>query len=142
MIDLVAQLDNGNHSCVVANGTDVRCFDQRGVADLHQILSDEPNFLRNSKIADKVVGKGAAAIMIRGGVAQLYTHIISEGALQLFDNTDVTVEYGLCVSHIINRNGSDWCPVEKLCRDIHNVDDIIPLIDKFLIEIKKPEFNL
>ncbi len=136
MIDLIEQLNHGDFSCVVAKGDDVRCFRQRGVADLYQLLRSDAEFLQCSIVADKVVGKGAAAIMISGGVEQLYSHIISDGALELFARSNVKVEYGQRVPHIINRTGTGWCPVEKLCRDVHIAEDALPLIDKFMIEIK------
>lgn len=138
MTDLIELLDREGYSCVIANGDDTRHFQQRGVADLHTLLRDEPSFLRGAMIADKVVGKGAAAIMIRGGIKQLYSHVISDGALQLFEVANsIEVEYGERVPHIINRDGSDWCPVEKLCRGVHNVDEILPLIDNFIQEMKR-----
>ncbi len=136
MIDLIERLDRGDYSCVVAKGEDVRCFSQRGVADLHQLLSSDAEFLRGSMVADKVVGKGAAALMVSGGVERLYSHVISEGALELFARSNVKVEYGRRVDHIINRAGDGWCPVERLCHDVHGVEEILPLIDKFMTEIQ------
>ncbi len=132
MTDMIEILDRGNYSCVVANGDDVRCFSQRGVADLYHLLRTDAEFLRGSRVADKVVGKGAAALMASGGVARLYTHVISEGAQQLLERCGIDVEYGEVTHHIINRAGSDWCPVEKMCRNIDSIDDIIHLIEKFI----------
>ncbi len=137
MMKLVEQLREGGYSCVVANGEEVRCFGQRGIADLHHLLRNDPAFLCGSMIADKVVGKGAAVLMIKGGVKRLYSHTISEGALQLFGATDIIVEYDRRVPHIINRDKSDWCPVEKLCRGVDSVDEILPLLDEFVDKNKK-----
>ncbi len=152
MKDLIGRLDGGGYSCVIASGESVRCFEQRGIADLYDLLMGDTEFLRGSIVADKVVGKGAAAIMIKGGVKRLYSHVISDGALQLFEGVEnaqnssqnssqegykIEVEYGRRVPHIINRDGSDWCPVEKLCRDVESLDEILPLIDKFIIENRK-----
>ena len=55
-------------------------FTQRGVADLYDLLTQEPDFLKGALIADKVVGKGAAALMILGGIKELHTDIISSKA--------------------------------------------------------------
>ncbi len=137
MIELIELLDREGYSCVVSKWGEVRSFRQRGVADLYQLLSHDSEFLHGSMVADKVVGKGAAAIMIRGGVERLYSHTISEGAMELLEQTEIKVEYGRRVPHIINRTGDGWCPVETLCRDLHSVEEILPQIDKFMIEIKK-----
>lgn len=67
---------------MIANGDNIRTFTQRGVADLYDLLTQEPDFLKGASIADKVVGKGAAALMILGGIRELHTDIISSKALE------------------------------------------------------------
>ena len=64
MEELINLLHSGGYSCVIANGDNIRTFTQRGVADLYDLLTQEPDFLKGASIADKVVGKGAAALMI------------------------------------------------------------------------------
>ena len=64
--ELIDLLHSGGYSCAIANGDIIRTFTQRGVADLYDLLTQEPDFLKGALIADKVVGKGAAALMILG----------------------------------------------------------------------------
>ena len=71
MEELINLLHSGGYSCVIANGDNIRTFTQRGVADLYDLLTQEPDFLKGASIADKVVGKGAAALMILGGIREL-----------------------------------------------------------------------
>jgi len=134
--DLVDILHKGNHSLVVANG-EIRTFDRRGVADLYGLLCNAPGFLKGAAIADKVVGKGAAALMILGQVSELHADIISEAALELFHGSPVKVSYGEKVPYIINRNGTGWCPVETLCRDSKSAEECLPLIQHFMNNLKK-----
>lgn len=54
-------------SCVIRQANEIRVFHERGVKDLYRLLREEPGFLKDSFIADKV-GKAAAAWMIGGGV--------------------------------------------------------------------------
>ena len=74
-------------SCVIRNGDTTRIFRERGVKDLYRLLDEEPEFLDGAFVADKVVGKGAAALMILGGVGELFADIISLPAAQLFLHT-------------------------------------------------------
>lgn len=67
MDELVRILQDGKHSLVVA-GDGIRTFDGRGISDLYGILTEHPDWLRGASVADKVVGKGAAALLILGGV--------------------------------------------------------------------------
>ena len=81
MNQLVQQLRTGRHTLVVvADGGSVRTFDGRGVADLYRLWSEQPAVLRGASVADKVVGKGAAALMIAGSVREVYAEVVSEAA--------------------------------------------------------------
>ena len=71
MEKLINLLHTGGYSCTIANGGKIRTFTQRGVADLYDLLTQEPEFLKGALIADKVVGKGAAALMILGGIKRI-----------------------------------------------------------------------
>ena len=62
MNDLIELLHKRRHSLVVANG-EVCTFNGRGVIDLYHLLQDDPGFLYEASIADKVVGKAAAALL-------------------------------------------------------------------------------
>lgn len=129
--DLIKILHDGNHSLVVANG-EVCTFDGRGISDLYNILNDDPGFLRGAEIADKVVGKGAAALMIIGGVDSLYTDIISAPALELLRHSNTKVDFGKQVDNIINRKGDGICPVETLCLPCATAQECLPLITQFM----------
>lgn len=131
IIDLMQLLKEGNHSLVVANGY-IRTFNKRGILDLYNILKEEPEFLRDAEIADKIVGKGAAAIMIVGGVKSLSTYVISTPALELLRKSSVKTEYIMEVDNIINRDGDGICPVEQLCMDCVTAKECLPLIENFL----------
>lgn len=134
MQSLTTLLHDGNHTLVVAGGDgEVRTFDRRGVADLLDLLTAEPRFLRGAIVADKVVGKGAAALMISGGVAEVHTGIISEDALALFAESNVRVTFDRQVPFIRNRAGTGCCPVEALCRDCATAAECLPRIRNFIL---------
>lgn len=133
MDDLINILHGGNHSLVVANG-DICTFDQRGIADLYDLLRNDSGFLAGASIADKVVGKGAAALIILGRAAELYADIISESALEILNQSPVKVSYGQIVPYIINRNGTGWCPVETLCKDCKTAEECLPYIKTFIMK--------
>lgn len=123
-------------SCVIVNGNEiVRCH-ERGVKDLYRIFKNRPALLAGAFIADKVIGKGAAAIMVAGGVASVYTDVISRPAMELFRKNGVEVESPLCVDNIINRAGTGICPVEQLCAACKTAEECLPLIEGFINKIK------
>lgn len=119
-------------SCVIAKGSEVTVCRERGVKDLLRLLEEEPELLRGAFVADKVVGKGAAALMILGGVEAVYAEVVSRPAMELFSTATVEVSYGTLAENIINRAGTGICPVEKLCADCRTADECLPLIRTFV----------
>lgn len=136
MKNIIQLLHNGNYSCVIANGEDIRTFSQRGVADLYDLLKNDPDFLHGASVADKVIGKAAASLMILGGVKEIYTDMISEPAVDLLVKTDINLEYRNEVPNIQNRDKSDWCPLEKLTYNEESLDVIFALIEDFILRMR------
>lgn len=140
MEEIINLLHQGGYSCVIFNG-EVRTFSKRGVADLYQLLNNDPDFLNGAFIADKVVGKAAAALMILGNIKELYTDLISLPALVLLNETAISVKYGKVVSHIENRNKTDWCPMEKICYQEESAEAILPLIKDFISKMQQKQLK-
>ena len=137
MKELVDVLHEGPHSLAVRDACSghVAVFDGRGVSDLFRLLNEAPGFLRGADVADKVVGKGAAALMILAGINTLHADVISSPALELFEGSLVKVSFGKEVPNIINRGGDGICPVETLCLRCSTAAECLPLITKFMNSI-------
>lgn len=129
---LISLLHEGAYSCVIRKGAEVRTFHKRGVADLLFLLENEPEFLLGTFVADKVVGKGAAALMILGGVKRVYTDVISTPALDLFKTYGVEVAFSVVTDRIVNRTKDGLCPVETLCLDLDSPADMLNEIRQFI----------
>lgn len=129
---LIDILHDENLTLVVKSddGT-IRRFTQRGVKDLLALVTESPETLKGALIADKAVGKAAAACMVVGGVKRVYADVMSEPALSLLQQHGVEAEYGTLVDHIINRTGDGWCPMERLSRDENDPAVIIQKVKDF-----------
>ena len=110
---------------------EIHRFIQRGVKDLLTLVTEHPELLRGALVADKAVGKAAAACMVTGGIRQVYADVMSEPALTLLEAHGVKASYAQLVDHIINRAGNDWCPMERLSRDVDDPTAIIQKIKDF-----------
>ena len=131
--DLIHTLHSEKLSCVImqSNGTIVKCH-RRGVIDLYELLRDTPSVLDGATIADKVVGRGAAALMVLGGVTRMHADVMSRPAYELLQAAKVEVDCPTLVPHIINRTGTGWCPLETASRDLHTPQEILPVIRDFI----------
>ena len=123
--------DEGLTLVVRSENGDIHRFTQRGVKDLVTLVGERPEVLQGAFIADKAVGKAAAACMVVGGVKHVHADVMSEPALALLNAHGIIAEYGQLVDHIINRAGTDWCPMERLSRGIDDPTVIIQKINEF-----------
>lgn len=131
-MSVIDRLHREKCSCVISNGCGLTVCHERGVMDLYRLLTQEPERLRDTFVADKVVGKGAAALMILGGVRELYADLISRPALGLLDSEGVEVSFADVVPNILNRTQTGFCPVETLCSECRTAAQCLPLIEKFI----------
>lgn len=136
MDELIDILHQGSYSCVIRKGDDTRTFHQRGVADLWQLCQSDEHFLQGARIADKVIGKGAAALMIHGGACEVYADVISQPALDLLQGHGVSTGYRQLTYRILNRRADGLCPVETLCVNLDTIDEMVEAISNFINNIK------
>lgn len=123
-------------SCVLIKNGEVRIFTQRGVADLYALYLADRAFMQDAVVADKVVGKAAAALMILGGIRQVYADVVSAGAMLLFRNAGIEVRCAEEVPYIINRARTGWCPMETRCRDLQTAEECLPQIEDFISRLR------
>ncbi len=137
MGNAIDRLRHDDCTLVVENGT-TRTFTERGIATLYRLLGEEPEFLKGASVADKVVGKGAAALMMAGSIGALYAEVISEPALALLATASdaIYVKYGTIVPQIENRSRTGMCPVEQICLHAHTAEECLPLIKSFMNRTK------
>ena len=132
MKQLIDILHNEGLTLVIKSGDgEIRRFTGRGVKDLLMLAVEHQEVLKGALIADKAVGKAAAACMVVGGIKRVNADVMSEPALALLQDHGIIAEYGQLVDHIINRDGTDWCPMEKLSRDENNPAAIVARIQDF-----------
>ena len=138
--DLWAMLQEGGYTLVVKSADgEITTSMERGVKPLFTLLRRSPALLLRASLADKVVGKGAAAMMVAGGVKRVRTGVISRPALQLLLVHGVEVQYEEEVDAIVNRSRTDLCPVEKLCASAPTAEACLPLIEEFILSNNRPK---
>lgn len=127
----IGLLHDGGHSCVICTGSRMHTFGEPGVKDLMRLLHEEPGLLGGAFIADKVVGKGAAALMVLGGIAEVYADVVSTPARRLLEQYGIAVSFGVETRNIINRTGDGLCPVEQSCLDCTTAEACLEAMKQF-----------
>ena len=107
-----------------------------GVKGIYRLLKEEADFLNGAVMADKVIGKAAAALMSLGGVKEVFAGVISRPALSLFQSHGIEPEYKIETEYIINRTRTGWCPLESRCKNLETPEDCLAEIDDFMNTMK------
>lgn len=127
--------DDGVLGVVRSVDGEIRTFTRRGVIDLFNLLTHDSQFLCGGSMADKVIGRGAALLLVKGGISCVHARLISNGALEVLTQNGIEVSYEKLVPNIINRKGDDICPVEKLTSSTSDANEAYHLIGHFLQNI-------
>lgn len=106
--ELLAQ---GGYTVVLCRDDVTYTDTRRGVAPLLALL-DSATDVVGFAAADKVVGKAAAFLYLRLGVASVHATVISAPAYDLLTAHGVPVTYDTLVPAIRNRAGDGYCPME------------------------------
>ena len=108
LIDLLHQQECS--LVVKAKTGEVTTYNKKGVRDLVGLLDHDAERLCGAVIADKVIGKAAAGLIVQGGVVEAYAEVMSRLALPLLDKAGIAYRYGQLVDHIVIPEGDTRCP--------------------------------
>ena len=97
--------------------------EKRGVAPILEKIDSDPEFFKGASVADRVIGKAAAMLLEKYGAAEIYAQVTSEYAIAYLNDKNVGFTYDKRVDHIINRAGTDMCPMEKTVLHISDADE-------------------
>ena len=137
--DLVKErLLSGGFTCVVHKGGAEYTSVERGVAPLISFLESGVN-ISGGTAADKTVGAGAAHLYILLGIRAIWANVISAKALELLVAAGISVAYGECVPHIINRKGDGICPIESAVTPAKTSPEAYTLIKSTLAALRVKE---
>lgn len=110
-------LVRGGYSCVIADRDRVMTSRAHGIAPLLE-RAERSERLEGAFVADRIIGKAAAMLLVVMRVASVYGQVMSREAEALLSANGIEVEYGALTDHIINRSGDGLCPMEQAVRDL------------------------
>ena len=132
MTDLQTAKNNidGHTICLCKEG---KCLfsEKHGIAPMMDFIADSIN-LSGYSVADLVVGKAAAMLFIKCGIKRVFAKTLSESAKRVLELYGVDYEYETLTQKIINRDGTDICPMEKAVLGCDDVEEAYLILQKKL----------
>lgn len=126
MQQLIEILRREKCSLVVKNHDIVTTYSKPGVRDLEYLLDHDPEVLHGATIADKVIGKAAAAMVVVGGVKELYAEVMSKRAIPFLEEAGIAYTYGTLVDTI--KEEGDRCQLEKITAPATTPEETVALL--------------
>lgn len=137
MTELSQILKQSNCSLVVSKGGKTATYDGFGLRPLLQLLDNEPQTLTGADVADKVVGKAAASVMVVAGVKSVYTPLLSQPALAVLTANNIPARYDCLVPNILNRDKSALCPMEQATQSAATPQQALDAIRQTILQMQK-----
>jgi len=130
-------LNADNYACVVVkNGELKHAVNGKGIKPLLNLYKEHIEDLEGSNVADKVIGKSAASILICAKVKDVYGKVMSNHALEILNKYNINVEYDTLVEEIHNMINTGMCPMENLVKYINKPEEAVQaLIRKIYGEV-------
>ena len=138
MTELIEILHREDCSLVLRDAQGhVRTFFKQGVRDLEDLLDHEPETLRGAAVADKVVGKAAAAMMAHGGVREVYGEVMSRKALPMLEQGGIAFSWGELIDAVVIPEGDARCPLETIVGPAGTLGQAVSLLREHWAEMRR-----
>jgi hypothetical protein len=113
--------------------------DSSGIGGLLQAIERLGEQMRGAAVADRVVGRAAALLLVFSDVSTVYADTLSKEGLNVFEKASIPVEHAELVPLILNRVGDDICPFEKFSLGIKSSDEAYEQLKSFAESLEKTE---
>ncbi len=122
-------IDEKKATCVVVrDGKIISCESPVGISHLLDLY--DKGILKDSYVADTVIGKAAAMIFSLAGVKGCYGMTLSSLGAKWLQENNIPYSYKEKAEIIINRKGDGMCPMEETVLEITDSERAIELLKK------------
>ena len=123
------------HSICLCRGSEMITDDSKGIAPMMKLIAAGTD-LRGYSAADLIVGKAAAMLFVKAGIVSVFGRVMSEAALRYLEQHALAASYDTLTEKIINRLGTDICPMEKTVETIEDADEGYAALCQKIAELK------
>lgn len=125
---MLEMLNEQGLSLLVYKNDTLSTHTNRGIRDLLTLVATQPERLKGAIVADKVIGKSAAALMAAGGIVEVHTNVICTPARELLEGEQIKVFATKEVPQILNRDRSGICPMDTRLEGIESIEECVQIL--------------
>ncbi|MEF9941186.1 MAG: DUF1893 domain-containing protein [Lachnospiraceae bacterium] len=101
-----------------------------GVKPIMEQMRKNRKIFQGYAVADKIIGKAAALLLVLSGVKFVYGEVMSQAAKTVLCQNQVVYECGQTVDYIENRTHTGMCPLEISVQETENPEEAFNLIEE------------
>ena len=129
--------EEGQSLVLVKDGEVLYKSMDRGIKPMLTITNNLKEEASGSSLADKVIGKGAALLCVNLNIKEVYGDLMSQAGIDMLKKNGIKYEFKQFCEYIKNREGTDYCPIEKLSMDVEEPRELLEKIKIFFASIAK-----
>lgn len=123
MTDLeIAKANLEGHSICLCKDGKIITDDGRGISPMMRFIHERRD-LSGYSVADIIVGKAAAMLFVKAGIASVYGKVTSTAARDYLQQYQIPCTWDALTEKIINRKGDDICPMEKTVAGLNDAEE-------------------
>lgn len=135
MTDLQTAKNNlADHTICLCRDGNCLYSESRGIAPMMGFIKGGAD-LTGYSVADIVVGKAAALLFARCGIKAVFAKTLSRYGKEILEAYNICYEYEVLTEKIINRAGTDICPMEKAVMNTDNPEEAYLILKETLNNI-------
>lgn len=124
--------ENGLGLVAIKEGKVIMEAEDRGIRPFVQAVTDLGEKLRGAVIGDRVTGRASAMLCIYSGAVAVYTPLASDSAATELQLANIKLIADERTPRILNRQGTDMCPFEKMTEDLQSSNEVFQTLVDFL----------
>lgn len=111
--------------------------DEMGIIPMYEFYNSNTN--GEVYVIDKFIGMGAARLLLNSKVKvkALFTFVISKDSKELLESNNIEVVYDRIVDKILNKDKTDFCPIEKISMNNKDFNDFYNELEEFIRKMKQ-----
>jgi len=118
------RLKQKNLSLVIAkNGEVLFETEAQGISGLLKAMKQLQHNMKDSSVADRIVGRAAALLLVYSGVVAVFAVTASDGAIEVLKNNRIFHQFERRVPRILDSKKVDTCPFEKLVANFSDPEE-------------------
>ena len=127
----------GTSAVLLRNGEIIHRADGRGVRPLIDVAKTNPSLYKNALVVDRLIGKAAAMILVRGGVQAAYALTMSRAGEEYLKQHGVSVKADRVIDLISNRDNTGICPMERSVMHTEDPEEGYAILKQTLTELRQ-----